>query len=216
MAKRLRAPESRSSSQPARSNSKASATAATEVRVWQTYQPPSAPAAEAVSTYERAMQALQRHDYQRAAASFRQLIESFPGERALLDRSRVYLDLCQRELERQPRAPETLEERLTAATAALNVNDDREAERLAGLVLGEDPQRELAVYLLAVIEARRGNTEQALSRLSEAIAISPDVRAQALHDEDFATLRDSADFHRLTEIPDESPARRARPGRAER
>jgi Tfp pilus assembly protein PilF len=162
------------------------------------------------------MQALQRHDYQAAAASFRQLIESFPAERGLLDRARVYLDLCQRELQRQPRAPETVEERLTAATAALNVNDDREAERLARLVLSEDPQRDLAVYLLAAIEARRGNTELALTRLSEAIAISPDVRAQALHDEDFAPLRDSADFHRLTEIPEESAARRGRQGRAER
>jgi tetratricopeptide (TPR) repeat protein len=169
-----------------------------------------------MSAFERAMQALQRHDYSGAAASFRHLIESFPGERGLLDRARVYLDLCQRELDRQPPAPQTLEERLTAATAALNLNDDREAERLARLVLGEDPERDLAVYLLAAIEARRGNLDQALQHLSEAIAISPDVRAQARHDEDFAALRDSADFHRLTGISEELPSRRARHGRAER
>ena len=72
------------------------------------------------------------------------------------------------------------------------------------------------MYLLAAIEARRGNLDQALRHLSEAIAISPDVRAQARHDEDFLALRDSADFHRLTEIPEEPPARRARHGRAER
>ena len=42
------------------------------------------------------------------------------NERALLDRVRVYLDLCERELRSRAPEPRSIEERLTAATAALN------------------------------------------------------------------------------------------------
>jgi tetratricopeptide (TPR) repeat protein len=173
-----------------------------------------------VATFEGAMQALQRHSYQDAARGFRNLIERYPTERALLDRSRVYLELCDREIQRQPTVPSTLEEHLTAATAALNNGDDEEAERLAQVVLAEDSEHDLALYLLAVIEARRGSAETALSYLEKAVEISPEAGAQARFDGDFESLRDTETFRRLTEPPSNSTTpsqyRRARRGRGER
>ena len=166
------------------------------------------------------MQALQRHSYQDAARGFRNLIERYPTERGLLDRSRVYLELCDREIQRQPTVPGTLEEQLTAATAALNNGDDEEAERLAQVVLAEDSEHDLALYLLAVIEARRGSAEAALSYLEKAVEISPEAGAQARFDGDFESLRDTETFRRLTEPPSNSTTpsqyRRARRGRGER
>src|SRR5262245_25290188 len=84
--------------------------------------PPEArlPPAEAISLFEKGMSALQRHAYAEAADRFHALVEGFPGEGALRERSQVYLALCDRELRRQSPAPRTIEERLTAATAALN------------------------------------------------------------------------------------------------
>lgn len=165
------------------------------------------------------MQALQTHAYRDAANVFRTLLDRYPGERALLDRARVYLELCERELRRQPAAPHTIEERLTAATAALNNGDEAEAERLARVVLAEDPLHDLALYLLAVIEARRGSTKAALSYLEKAVQISPEAGAQARFDGDFESIRDTDTFRRLTE-PQNTTApnqyRRARRGRSER
>jgi tetratricopeptide (TPR) repeat protein len=173
-----------------------------------------------VATFEGAMQALQKHSYQQAAREFRGLIDRYPTERALLDRSRVYLELCERELRRQPAAPRTLEEHLTAATAALNNGDEAGAERLAKTVLSEDPGHDLALYLLAVIEARRGSTDAALSYLEKAVEISPEAGAQARFDGDFESIRDTDTFRRLTEPPANSTGpnqyRRARRGRGER
>ena len=88
---------------------------------------PERPAAEAVSLFERAMRALQRHEYTAAADAFRGLISNYPREGALCERSLVYVALCERELARQPVEPRTTEERLTAATAALNNGDDDRA-----------------------------------------------------------------------------------------
>jgi tetratricopeptide (TPR) repeat protein len=163
--------------------------------------PEPGPAAEAVVLFEGAMAALQRHDYRGAARQFETILTQFESERALADRSRVYLALCQRELARRPAAPETVEERLTAATAALNNDDDVEAEAYVRAVLEEHPHHELALYLLAAIEARRGAHESALTLLTRAVDVSPEIRAQMRHDLDFETLRDLDAFRQLLDAP---------------
>jgi tetratricopeptide (TPR) repeat protein len=162
--------------------------------------PESGPPQQAIVLFEQGMSALQRHAYERAAETFSSLIKSYPGERTLLDRVRVYLDLCKRELQRRPTGPQTSEERLTLATLALNNGTDGEAENLAKRVLAEDPHQDLAAYLLAVIAARRGHTQAALDYLRRAVEINPASRAQARHDEDFGVLHDLDAFHELTDV----------------
>jgi tetratricopeptide (TPR) repeat protein len=182
--------------------------------------PPPGPPAEAVNAFEAAMQSLQRHSYQQAAAGFRDLLERYPSERGLLDRVRVYLGLCDRELRRQPVVPGTVEEQLTAATAALNNGDEAGAERLAKAVLAQDSRDALALYLRAVIEARRGAAGAAMSYLEKAVEISPEAGAQARFDADFESIRDTDTFRRLTDPPANSTPsnhyRRARRVRGER
>src|SRR5690242_21101227 len=82
---------------------------------------------EAIALFQRGMEALQRHSYSEAAAAFNAVVMGFPSERALLDRARVYLELCQRETNKRPAVPKTIEERMTAATAAPNKGDDQAA-----------------------------------------------------------------------------------------
>jgi len=167
------------------------------------------PPPEAVTVFQAGMEALQGHRYPDAAEAFTRLINAFPGERALLDRARVYLGLCEREVRRRPAQPTTSEERLTAATAALNDGDEARAEWLVQGVLADQPDQDLALYLLAAIHARRGHRDEALAGLRQAIAFRPDVAAQATLDPDFDSLHDSEAFHALT-APTAALPRRAR------
>jgi hypothetical protein len=162
------------------------------------------------------MSALQGHDYGSGRDLFRQLIEGFPGERGLLDRARVYRDLCDRELRKRPAEPHTIEERLTAATAALNNRDDDEAERLVRTVLADTPRHELGLYLLAAVSAHRGHQEAALVYLGQAIEASPEIRVQARHDPDFEALFDLPAFRELIEVQNTAAPRRPRRGRSDR
>ena len=167
------------------------------------------PSPAAVSVFQAGMEALQGHRYADAAETFNSLVSGFPAERALLDRARVYLHLCTRELRRRPTQPATSEERLTAATAALNDGDEARAERFVQAVLAEQPDQDLALYLSAAIYARRGLRDEALAGLRQAIALRPDVAAQATLDPDFVSLHDSEAFHALT-APTAALPRRAR------
>ncbi len=176
------------------------------------------PSGEAVALFQAAVEAMQRHQYGQAAKHFRALLDGFASERALLDRVRVYLDLCERELQRRAEQPVTPEEKVTAATAALNDGRDADAERLARDVLAASPDHDLALYLLAAIYARRGDPDEALSWLRHAMDVSPDVRAQARHDADFESLRDLEPFQQLLDAPisAQSDARRQRRVRPDR
>jgi len=178
---------------------------------------PHHPATEAVSLFQHGMEAMQRHAYIDAARAFQGVLMGFVGERAIAERARVYLALCERGANRRPGTPRTIEERLTAATAALNNGDDSGAEELARSVLGDDPKHDLALYLLAAVHARRGDRKEALSLLAKVLAITPEASAQARADADFASLREQDAFWKLT-APPAVPAgpRRGRRKRGER
>jgi tetratricopeptide (TPR) repeat protein len=163
--------------------------------------PPPGPAPEAVAQYEAGIAAFQKQNYNEAAETFRRLLEAYPREGSLADRARVYLGLCERALAARPSGPQTAEERLTAATAALNDGDLTRAEELARAVLDADPHQDLALYLLAAVASRQGRPDEALDRLARAIALSPEVSAQARHDDDFEPLHDLEQFWKLTELP---------------
>ncbi len=173
------------------------------------------PDPEALGLFQQGVDALQRHAYDAAADRFRALLSRHPGERALLERARVYLALCDRERRQRPEL-RTTEERMTAATAAFNNGNDVRAESLARQILRENSRHDLALYLLASIEARRGRDDLAMEYLAQAVDISPEARAQARHDPDFESLRNLERFRALTELPPPAASRRARRVRSDR
>ena len=166
--------------------------------------------APALELFQKGMEALQRHAYKPARETFRALLDRFPNEGALVERTRLYLGLCERELGRRQPNPRTVEERLAVATAALNSADDALAERLVRSVLAEDPGQDLALYLMAVVEARRGEGEAAVSFLTRAATVSPEVRAQARYDSDFEILRHLECYRALIDPPSGPAPRRTR------
>ena len=74
--------------------------------------------------YERGLQALQRRDFAASAEALRNVIERYPDERELLERARLYLKVCERELEPKEPAPKTPDEWVYAGTVALNAGDE--------------------------------------------------------------------------------------------
>ena len=108
--------------------------------------------------YERGLQALQRRDFAASADALRTVIERYPDERELLERARLYLKVCERELEPKEPAPKTADEWVYAATVALNAGDEANAllQHLQR-ALTEDARHDHAHYMMAVASTRRGD-----------------------------------------------------------
>lgn len=158
--------------------------------------------------YEHGVDALQRRAFADAAAHLRSLISSFPEERELHERARVYLRVCERELAASP-PPMSVEDRVTAATVAVNSGEYRRARTLLDHILRERPDSDLAEYMSAVVSAATGDSDGALAHLERAISLNPENRNLARQDDDFEMLHDREDYRRLIESP--GPARRRRP-----
>jgi tetratricopeptide (TPR) repeat protein len=164
---------------------------------------------DAVSAYERGIAALQRRAYQTAADAFRDLMARFPEERELQERAQVYLRVCERELAAAA-APKTTEERLVAATVALNAGQHDRTLTLLDEVLRDDPKSDLAEYMAAVVHCAKGEPEAAIARLQRAIELNPDNRNLARQDSDLDSLHSLDAFKALVEVP-ATPVRRRKP-----
>jgi tetratricopeptide (TPR) repeat protein len=156
---------------------------------------------EALAMYENGVRALQRHDYQGAATQFRTIMERYPEERELQERSHLYLRVCERETARRPATPQTPQERVYAATVALNAGDTGTALDHLTRALSDSPESDHAHYIMSVALASKGDSGQALDHLRRAITLNPENRALARQDPDLEPLRSADEFRDLTDAP---------------
>ena len=150
---------------------------------------------QAIETFEKAMKAMGKHDYDRAREHFNALLEGFPEERDLLERARSYRAVCERALEKQSRLP------------AQDLRRDAPPRRVPaqpGRIRGgaqvpapgrRDPPAQRARPLLHGGHRRAGgDNATALKSLRQAVGAGPANRAQARQDPDFDTLREDEEF----------------------
>lgn len=161
---------------------------------------------DAVALYEQAIRTLQQHNFAKAADLLRHMVSSFPEERELIERSRMYLTLCERQLQPLTAEPQNTGERLYAATLALNAGKLQDAVRHLQRILKDEPSNDQALYMLAVSYAQRDEVADAIRYLQQAIDANPENRALARLDPDLDDLRDDDAVSELLESP---PAMRA-------
>ena len=186
-------------------------------------QPPSSPARrstyfEAVALYEQGLAALQRHEYGEAVRVLESVLRLYPEEKELHERVTLYVNICKRHATPQETAPKTLDERLYAATLAINGGRYDEALSHLHLVRDEDPDNDHALYMLAVAHAQRGEHAAAIAHLERAIALNPENRALARRDPDLEPVSDDEAFQAaLDSVPRTAtprPSERRRPARS--
>jgi tetratricopeptide (TPR) repeat protein len=156
---------------------------------------------EAIGLYEQALRTLQQHNFAKAADLLRHMVATFPEERELIERSRVYLALCERQLTPLTADPQNTAERLYAATIALNAGKPDDALRHLERILQDDGNHDQALYMLAVSHAQRDATPDAIRYLQQAIEANPENRALARMDPDLDDLRDDDAVSALLDGP---------------
>jgi tetratricopeptide (TPR) repeat protein len=156
---------------------------------------------EAITIYETGVRALQRRDFTGAADHFRSVIQRFPDERELLERARLYLQVCERETANRAGGPATPQERVYAATVALNAGDADGALTHLKEALADDPENDYGHYIMAIALSDRGKFAESLSHLRRSIEINPENRSTARLDPDLAVLRETDGCRDLLDGP---------------
>ena len=162
----------------------------------------SAPGAgQAFQHYQAAVQLLQQGKCDKALAAFEKLLPAAPAE--LLERCKMYISTCQRQLEKRSLAFATPEEHYDYAVSQLNTGYYEEAREQFDNILANYPSADYAFYGLALLDAITGRAQDCLGNLARAIQLNPKNRLQARADNDFQSMVDDPRFTELLypEIP---------------
>jgi tetratricopeptide (TPR) repeat protein len=162
---------------------------------------PSTGTGPAFQHFQAAMVLLQQGKFDKALAAFEKLLSAAPPE--LLERCKMYISICQRQMDKQGRTFLTPEEHYDYAVSLLNTGYYEEAREGFGSILANHPEADYAFYGLALLDAMTGRTQDCLGNLARAIELNPRNRLQARVDNDFQSMADDPRFTELLypEVP---------------
>ncbi|HEX4036707.1 MAG TPA: hypothetical protein VHX37_01500 [Acidobacteriaceae bacterium] len=149
----------------------------------------------ALQEYQNALQLMQQGKYEKARAAFEKLGREGPPE--VLERSRIYIAVCDRNCKSDAREFSSPEEQYDYAVSLLNTGSYEEARDQFESILSANSEADFAHYGMALLSSMTGQAEDALDHLGKAIELNPANRIQARSDADFV---DMADDPRFTEL----------------
>lgn len=155
----------------------------------------------AFTHYQAAVQLLQQGKYEKALAALEKLLPDAPPE--LKERCRMYIQTCQRQMEKPALQFLTPEEHYDYAVSQLNTGFYEDAREQFTLILSRHSGADYAFYGLAVLDAVTGRVQDCLLNLARAIELNPRNRLQARVDNDFQSMVDDPRFTELLypEVP---------------
>jgi tetratricopeptide (TPR) repeat protein len=169
--------------------------------------------AQAVQNYEGAVKAMQEHKFEKAKVLLEKILAA--GQRELMDRARVHLNLCNQQLAGSSTSFKTHEEHFDYAVSLLNGGQFDQARGHLEKILKGNPKADFAYYGMAVVDCLTGQVESSLKNLGESIRLNPHNRFQARNDSDFQGMADDPRFTELlypepADLPPSSPEQRKR------
>jgi tetratricopeptide (TPR) repeat protein len=160
---------------------------------------PRSPHLDAIERYEQGVRALQAREYPQAAEILQSVIDRYPDEKELHERARLYLNVVQRQTVPPDPTPKSRDERLYAATLAINRGAYDDALAMLRPLAEEAPDVDHVHYMLAVVHAQRGELTVAASSLQRAVELNPENRVLAAQDGDLDPLRRDPLFRAVLE-----------------
>ncbi len=148
-----------------------------------------------IQQYEVAVRLMREGKYEKAKTALEALLSSDAGD--LIDRARVHLTACQRQLERNQVSFGSAEEQYDYAISLLNTGYYEDALEQFQAILKKHPSADYAHYGMAVMHSLTSRSEDCLEQLSRAIELNPRNRIQARLDSDFQEMFDDPRFTEL-------------------
>jgi tetratricopeptide (TPR) repeat protein len=169
--------------------------------------------AQAVQNYEAATKAMQEHKFEKAKGLLEKILAA--GQRELMDRARVHLNLCNQQLAGSATSFKTNEEHFDYAVSLMNSGQFDQARSHIEKILKTNPKADFAYYGMALVDCLTGQVESSLKNLGESIRINPQNRFQARNDSDFQNMADDPRFTELlypepADLPPSTPDQRKR------
>jgi len=150
---------------------------------------------QAVQNYETGLRALQEHKFEKAKGLLEKVLTG--PNKSLVDRAKVHILTCDKQLEKPSLQFKTVEEHYDYAVSLINSADYEGAREHLEKLLKQNPKAEFVLYGMAALHCLTGHVEESLKTLDEAIQAKPSLRFQARNDADFQNLAEDPRFTEL-------------------
>lgn len=157
--------------------------------------PSQAGADPAIDALTKGLAALQKKDWQKAAALLEKAV-GLADRPELRERARQFLAACRQKAQAEDAKPARGVDPYLQAVYEKNRGNFKEALEICRRG-GRDQKDERFAYLAASIHAIENRTEEAAEALAKAVELNPKNRIHAFHDSDFAELRKNRDYRSL-------------------
>jgi tetratricopeptide (TPR) repeat protein len=147
----------------------------------------------ALKEYGSALGLLRKGEFERAREGFHAVQAAVPVEIELVDRARMYIQICDRKNAGDV-APPSGDQIFHRAVFLSNSGDPDAAIELLDRTLAADPTSVDNLYVRACAWALKGEADRAVRDLRQAISLDPKVRFQAVNDSDFEKIREEPSF----------------------
>jgi outer membrane protein assembly factor BamD (BamD/ComL family) len=150
----------------------------------------------ALEEYEKGIRLLQQKDYSKAALRFRTVLEQYPDEAALGDRSRTYLRIADGEAGRRRPLTDSKdpEQAYEIGIYLLNDGDYKGALRHLERAAEHRGDEEGVLIALASAQLQSGDRAAAVATLDRLVEKEPEARYRVRLMSDFETLADDDGF----------------------
>jgi tetratricopeptide (TPR) repeat protein len=157
--------------------------------------PPDEDRKKTLALYETALHLMQSGKYDKAHATFNQMLAAAPHD--LADRIRMYIAACVTQITKGTTNFESHEERYDYAISLLNHGHYEDAREHFQAILLQKNTADYAFYGLALLASMTGETQKCIDHLTEAIRLNAQYRIQARSDSDFDGVADDPRFTEL-------------------
>jgi len=149
---------------------------------------------QALTTFGAGVELVQQGNYAKAKEAFNEVLDSVKDEPVLAERSRMYLEICEKRMTPVTEPGSSPDDLYYRAVLESNDGNTVEAIRLLDQAMQQTPNSAKLLYARSSAWALSVNADAAVSDLRQAIALDPTLRFQAVNDSDFERIREEPGF----------------------
>lgn len=153
--------------------------------------------ADAVGFLETGIEKFHDGSYGKAIEAFQKIVEESPPDPILVARARQYKRACERHARTETFSPQDADDYYLLGVVRLNDGDAAGALEAFAEAIDQAPGDDRILYCQAAAHAQRGEYDEAIEALREAVDVNDSNRIYAVNDPDFVPLRVHEDFREL-------------------
>lgn len=155
---------------------------------------------KALAAYGQAMKAFHKKNYAKALETLTSVLEKFPEEKELIDRTNIYIAICNESLTPEKIVLKSFDDYYRLGVYKLNQGDFEEAAELLLKAHEKNPKAGEVLYYLANIYCHLEDIDLCLEYLTQAAKLDASFAVLAQNELDFSELRKDEKFAVITKM----------------